>query len=868
MLRRTTILPTLLAFLFIFFVSFLNTLYAETLTAETCKTVPPSSHIHLTQQEIANALGWVSAPVNRCGGYYSEPAIHYSEKLQDNHLIQMTSNQVLFSEQGTSISEGEVTITRFGQQIKANKACLYRDPVTGKINSIDLLGNVTLREPNHLITAKRAHYDIPTGHKSLWDILYRTAIHSPPTLDQTADQHTLSEKTHTVESLSAWGQASTFTQIEPRVYRFEGASYTTCPPLTSVWKLKASSITLDKNEGRGHATHARLLIKDIPILYAPYFNFPIDSRRQTGFLTPTIGHSHNLGMYLTAPFYWNLAPNYDTTITPAYLSLRGFQLTDLSRYLTPSGEGALKFSLLPHDNAFVALQETYQNTYGTSSDPTTEADLRRLQNASTFRKAFSWQDNKRFNDHWTTHIDYNYVSDDYFLNDFGVGLNEVTQNQLLQEANAIYKGQYWNFLGRIQSYQTLHPLNQPLFQNQYQRMPQLNLQGDYPSESTGFDYFVGSDFTRFSIQNTPGSVGPIPMGNRINLQPGISRPFNWPYLYINPRLQFALTQYVLGDTGGDPASPHRALPIFDVSSGMYFDRHLHFAGWGLRQTLEPQLYYTYIPYRNQNDIPIFDTTLNILTYDQLFTYNRFSSIDRIGDANQISLGVTTRFIDEVSGTEKAKAGLGEIIYFRNRLVTLCSDFDCPITTPDPENTTKHSPLSGFLTYQLNSNWSFTANTIWNPSTLMKVNNQSLLLQYKPFSNKIINLGYNFVRNRPDDPTLITVTPPPNLSQTDISFSWHLFGNWSHLGRWTQDWNQSHFQNLLYGLQYDSCCWAMRLIAGKTFVNLNSNNTPQYNPQIYIQFDLKGLGVYSPFGDPSSLLSNSVSGYVNNFGQDF
>jgi LPS-assembly protein len=285
----------------------------------------------------------------------------------------------------------------------------------------------------------------------------------------------------------------------------------------------------------------------------------------------------------------------------------------------------------------------------------------------------------------------------------------------------------------------------------------------------------------------------------------------------------------------------------------------------MRQTLEPQLYYTYVPFRNQTQLPVFDTTYNTLTYDQLFTYNRFTGIDRIGDANQLSLGVTTRFIDEQSGYQKASFGIGEILYFANRRVTLCQNgAPCTgINSPDsPENTSTESPISAVLTYNLNPHWNLAANTIWNTNP-NQLSNQTLTLQYAAESFRLFNLNYTYVRN--GDPQL-SENPANNLSQTDMSFSWPISRDWSAIGRWTEDWNQTRLHNLLYGLQYDTCCWAIRIVAGRTFDSLNGNEY-NYNTEFYIQFALKGLGSFGS-GNPGRALNNGLISSESAFGQDY
>ena len=199
----------------------------------------------------------------------------------------------------------------------------------------------------------------------------------------------------------------------------------------------------------------------------------------------------------------------------------------------------------------------------------------------------------------------------------------------------------------------------------------------------GFEYFVDTDATHFVIQKNPGSDLNFPIGNRLYAQPGISRPISFPFLTIIPRVQLSMTQYEVGDITDEPppyqsADPSRVLPIFDLNTSMYFDRNIGFLGKGYRQTLEPEVYYVYIPYRNQNQLPVFDTTVNTLTYDQLFMYNRFSGIDRINDANQVTAGITSRFIDQDTGTEKIRVAAGQILYFEHRRVTLCPNAADPL----------------------------------------------------------------------------------------------------------------------------------------------------------------------------------------------
>lgn len=822
----------------------------------------------LTQQEIADHLGWVVDTNDECGGYYLEQPFEFPLADENRrNTVKITGKQGLFTKRGTSDIEG-VTITRSGQQITANNGYLYRDPKTYKLVSMEMIGNVHLREPNTLILGRRARYNFETTSKSLLDIIYRTALHGKQPVGPSVPKQEL-KQTRRVNETTAWGVADEASQTEPKIYELNGASYSTCPPLSPAWRVKGSHLVLNKNTGRGYVTNARLYLKSVPIFYFPYISFPIDRQRKSGFLWPTIGvgsGQNKWGPYFFAPYYWNMAPNYDMIVTPGIITKRGFQLKDHFRYLTTRSEGDLDFAILPDDKEFEILKETYQNEFAGAGEPIS-AELNRLLNSSNTRKSVAWHDNTQFNPYWSSHIDFSYAGDDYYLQDFGSNLDETTENQLLQEADLYYKGQNWDFTGRLQTYQTLHPIieGQPSVTNQYRRFPQLILNGDYPNQKFGLEYFVNMDMTHFDIRNTPGTPVNLPLGNRMHLQPGVSLPLYWPFFYINPRAQIALTDYQLyqiAETNA-PGGVHRGIPIFDVASGLNFSRDVSWIGHWYQQTLEPQAYYTYIPYRNQASIPVFDTTVNTLTYDQLFNYNRFTGIDRIGDANQLGLGVTTRLIDQTTGLEQMRLGMGGIVYFANRLVTLCNDNSCTDNPDNHSNFQRLSPLSGLLEYHVNPHWNLTANSIWNPVT-KQMGNATVQIQYHPAELKVINLSYGYVFNGDINSGSVVNTAQNNLKITDFSFAWPVTERFSAVGRWSEDWSFTHLQNLVYGLQYDSCCWAVRLVGGKTLTQLQ-NQTPEYSNQIFIQFSLKGLGNIGS-GDPTNFLSK-ISGYETHFGQE-
>lgn len=818
-------------------------------------------------ETVGRALGWVINDCNFCGGYFVDQPFIYPVRLNDSQLLEITSNQGVLSQKTTSILEDEVTINRDGQQITANKAFVYRDPVSHKINIIELQGDVHIREPNTLIIAQDGKYNIVNKAKSLNEVLYRTALSGRQVVGPSGVPNSCLQNVRLIDLLSGWGSASSLNETEPKVYEMYDASFSTCPPTATAWQMKADHIVLDKNIGRGYATNARLMVRSIPVLYTPYISFSIDKRRKSGFLWPTIGVSNKWGPYVLVPYYWNMAPNYDMVITPGLLSKRGIQFSDYFRYLTHLGEGSIRLTVLPNDREYILFKQKELNTFGGSLNPVTQAELNRLLSSSNTRKSLYLRNNSRFNDHWSGYIDFSYVGDDYYLKDFGNDLNEITENQLLQEGDIYGKGENWLFVARLQAYQTLHPLDSTQFQNAYRRLPQLILNIDYPDQPFGLEYFITSDVTHFEILNDPGTPANKPVGNRLHLQPGISLPINYSYFFFNPRVQIALTDYNLYQTKDTetPKSIHRAIPIVDILMGLLFRREVCLFNHYYASTLEPQFYYTYIPFRDQQDIPIFDTTVNTLTYDQIFNYNRFTGIDRIGDTHQIAVGITSRLIDSDSGFEKVRFGIGNIVYFVERRVTLCQ-FGCSDNPNNHSNKQRLSPVSAILNYNINPVWGIATNAIWDPIS-KQLNNSTIAFHYQPESERIINVGFSYAREGDILSGIQTTDSRNNLKVTDISFVWPLMDNRVKLiGRWSQNLNHNHLQNLLYGLQYDSCCWAIRLGAGRAFTGLDAKtNQFTYSKHVYLEFALKGLGNIGT-GNPSALLRN-ITGYTPQFGQE-
>lgn len=809
---------------------------------------------------LASQLGWVSNGIGICKGYYHDPLRAYTRTSLvnlDQALTHIDAAQSHFSFEGTSTLSGNVVITQPGRMLYADQVYFYRDPNTGKITDMDLLGDIKIHEPNLLIGAQKAHLNLNTQSGYLTGILYRILLRNTTILFGTNEKM----------PINAWGTASAAEQDYPGFITLYGTSYTTCSPTNPVWQLFAKKIVLNRETGRGKAYNTWLEYENIPILYSPYIGFPIDNRRQSGFLFPNINTTTQSGFGIGFPYYWNIAPNYDSLLTPTLLGKRGLQLTEQFRYLTHSSHGKMTADYLPHDRA----AEEFANQI-----PLLYPDTNPLIFPHSTRGAFSWQEERQWSPLWSSWVDLNWVSDDYYEEDFNTPPT-IAINQLAQHAELNYAGEIWNFRTGLIHYQTLHPLNQAPVNNPYNSLPQIDLNSS-PQSFHGLNYQLSNQLNYFEQENDPGQLVPPPQAFRLNIFPSISYPIRKKSAYLIPRLDLSLTHYKINNqVSGYQSDIQRTTPLFSVDTGLYFDRQLFADHNTYQQTLEPRLFYLYVPYRDQNSIPIFDSALIPFSYDTLFMTNRFSGYDRIGDANQISFALTTRLLDETTGAEKLKASIGDIYYFENRRVFLCTLLEKQLSTvgtlcSDPftvvgatSPTEKFSPIAGQLNYNLSSYWSTTADIAWDPSS-HDIINAAANLQYHPYPNQLFNVNYGRIRF---GDMLVTDPPtPPDSHQNDFnrlgfSFASPLKNQWSTVGGWNYNFSHSYSQSFFYGLQYDSCCWAFRVVAGRTFYALNQNSSPIFTNIIYFQWQLKGLSTVG-ISDITSFLTSNIPGYMDNF----
>jgi LPS-assembly protein len=594
----------------------------------------------------------------------------------------------------------------------------------------------------------------------------------------------------------------------PTKERLTKTTYTTCPAGNDDWYLNTSELEVDHHAETATATHARVDFKGVPIFYTPWMDFPFSDQRKSGFLMPIFGTSTKNGVELSVPYYWNIAPDMDATLAVNYMGNRGTQMSGEHRYLGSHYSGKSYLELLPNDD------ETGNNRYY-------------MQLAHGYS----------FGNGWSAGLDFEKVSDGQYFNDMSTNVVSTSRVNLLQQVGARYDTSNWHFSSLVQRYQTLDNISFP-----YQRIPQLSLSGleDFEWATTN----LYSEFVRFEKHaNAPTSVE----GNRLILNPSISVPFVAPYGYITPKVGMHLTKYSLSNTGGAFDSDTRVLPTFSVDSGIFFDRDMRVVKNRYTQTLEPRLFYVYIPNTDQSRLPIFDSGLSDLNLSTIFSENQFSGGDRVNDANQVTAALTSRMIDQRTGSQRLSATIAERFYLSDQKVVL------PGGVPRSSN---HSDILAALSMQLTNGWRADANYQFNTDTDSTVRS-NLTARYQPETGKLLNLSYRY---NADNVGIL------GLEQIDISAQWSLSRGWYGVGRLNYSLRDNPKTNdvsgpieFLAGAEYDAGCWLGRFVFHRLpTAAANSTAKPVY--AFYVQLELTGLSKIG--SNPLELLKRSIPGYIN------
>jgi LPS-assembly protein len=703
--------------------------------------------------------------------YYACPALPLPAlpSHPNDARIRVRYDRGIFLRHGISHLYGHIVASQLDRRLWMDRAQFNR-----RMNILHGSGHVRFAEPD-------LYLEGPTGS---YDFTHRTGA--------------FSQARYFLPLRHGHGRAKRILVRGSRHAVLHGTTYTTCPPGQPDWELHASRVNLHLAKDTGYAYNAWLTFYRVPILYTPFLTFPLSNKRKSGFLPPRFGTNSLNGTDLEIPYYFNLAPNYDLTLSPRWMSKRGV-LTGLQlRYLTPTSQGILEGHYLPHDNV-----------------------------TGTERSQLSYNDTTIFNPHTSLAASYNYLSDPEYLIDFGTSLVESAQPYQFRNLTLTYARRHWSLSALGQVIQTVDPTI-PLAARPYREIPLLSYLGRWGRR--GWIANVRGGFGRFEA---PGQVS----GDRLHLLPSLGYRFGNLGASLTPRVALDGLHYWLAQpvATGDSKNPSMADPIYDIDARLRFERRFGHGRW--LQTFEPRLFYLYVPYRNQSAFPVFDTSEAPFDTLQLFSTNRFLGPDRLENANQITAGFTSRLLRARNGDEIASFTLGQIFYFQPRQVTL------------PGQTAIDNPRSAYAAearINLGRSWSGYAAGEWDPYGDI-VENSDIGLEYHPRTDEVFNLGYTYEYGA--------------LDQTNLSFVLPIGSRWSVVGLWDYSIFGHTTLETFAGIQYDTCCWIFRILDRRFVVPSATGSLTsgaQTNSAVYFELTLKGLG--SLGHTLLSLLRQDIAGY--------
>lgn len=598
---------------------------------------------------------------------------------------------------------------------------------------------------------------------------------------------------------TAHGSAEKVEIIDREHYRMKNGTFTTCEPSRDDWVLQASEIELDYDKQEGRATQPRLRFYDVPVLAFPYATFPLENSRRSGLLAPYYSQTSQRGLEFGVPYYWNIAPEADLTVTPVLMTKRGEQLKGWGRYLQPKYSGEMKLEYLPDDKQFGAS-----------------------------RSGVSWQHAHIFAPNFTGNLDYNRVSDDRYFTDLASSVRVVTIGNLQQDGFVTYNGSLGRFpysaQARVQKFQTLQdplaPIDPP-----YHRVPQLTFNSNASNLGGLVDATLPAELVRFTHDVKVE-------GTRVSINPVAAMPFLAPSWFVTPKVGFRSASYGLDHTDpGAETAPRATIPWFSLDSGLVFERSARFFGEALTQTLEPRLFYVKVPYRNQDAFPIFDTALADFNYTQLFSENRFTGGDRFGDADQLTLAMSSRFLMQ-NGQEALRATIGQRYYFEDERVGL--------TPTSPLRTSRASDILGSVGGRLFRYWTFDTTAQYN--RLEKETERfQVSFKYSPEVAKVLNASYRFTRG--------------SVRQIDLATQWPISAGWYGIGRYNYSFLDGRLLEGLAGAEYNAGCWVFRAVVTKV-----QAATQVVSTGLFFQIEFNGIGQIGT-EDVVGLLQRNIPGYT-------
>jgi LPS-assembly protein len=775
------------------------------------------------------------------------------------------------------------------------------DQISGRpdLNTV-VEGNATLRRGETVITADRLDYYQPDDRaKAKGNVRVNQAgnVYEGPELELKLEtfEGFFNNVRYSFLANGGHGDADRIDFVDSNVSVARRATYTTCrredfPGWMPAWLLTAATMTTDTEENVGVATDARMTFMGITTPALPSVSFPLSNARKTGLLPPTISLDNTNGIEYAQPYYWNIAPNRDATITPTLMSKRGLDVSSEFRYLEKDYSGSIRLDLMGSDRLVGSrYNETHASELQQLQAGTITASALTPQPTSSKRWGIWANHHQDFDakalglDSLSANININRVSDNDYWRDF-TRTPTLAQRQLPNDASLNWSKGDWNGMVRTLSYQNLQYTLSPIVPS-YDRLPQIT--ANYNKyDWHGFDFSFNADYTHFSSKRILfGQSGfdinqqSQPDGDRAFMVAALSRPFVTPSSFVIPKIQLRTTAYndfvpqsqlplvtignskyyngVLYDPNSPvlvPGSNNVTVPTFSLDSGLVFERDASLFGRAFRQTLEPRAYYVYTPYRNQNNLPNYDTAANDFSFATIYTENAYSGNDRISDTNALTLGVTSRLIDPTTGVEAMRFGIAQRFRFADQNVVL------PGVAPVTDRT---SDL--LLGAQINwtPKWSLDTLLQYNPDT-QRSTRTAISARYNP--EQYHNLSAAFRFQAPSTPTATD-----GDKSFDVGWQWPLNdlwgdkgkdlgpgkgqggGRWYSVGRLNYSLQDKKLTDGVIGFEYDGCCWIGRIVLQRITTGLVTANTR-------LMFQLEFVGFSSIGSSPMQALRQNIQRY--------
>src|SRR6266513_1592766 len=683
----------------------------------------------------------------------------------------------------------------------------------GADNSMTLEGNVVVRQGEREIRANEVHYNpqdsslSAPGHIDYSDPL--VSVTGAGGSYSTAAGADFKSAEFALRQRAARGAAQDMRLTPQGVIRLRKVMFTTCPAKDSSWQLKADSIVLDTRNRVGTGRGAQVDFMGVPLVYLPWVSFPLGTERKSGFLFPGIGNTSYAGLQLSVPYYWNIAPNADFTFQPIEYSRSGPDLGGDLRFLTQHQRGEVDWNYLPYDGAF----------HGS-------------------RSRVRLSDVAELPDDFRLSVKAENVSDPFYVEDFSQGPEGTSTAFIERRATLSYRGEHWSVDGEAQQYQTID-YTLAVNDRPYARVPRIAVSADYGLGPAGLVRY-GFDSELVDFQRPAGATGVT--GWRADAMPGVLLDLTGPGYFLRPALAWRATGYRLDNTApGEPRSPSRTLPIASLDTGLVFERDS-----GSRKqrklTLEPRIQYLDVPYRNQDQLPVFDSALPDLNPVELFRTNRYVGADRVSDANQVSAGLTSRLLDAHNGRQFLAATFGQSYTFETPRVIL------PGEAP---TSSKRSHFVAQLALTAFRHWSADVAVQWDPQTQASERAQ-VNLQYKSANNAVLNLAYRYARSIP-----LLDTVESGFEQVEASGAWPIRHSWNLFAREVYSLRDHEPLERFAGFEYRACCWRVRRGA-RRYVSSHVPGAGQ-DTGVWLQLELAGLASVGSASDAS--LTEVIRGYA-------